>query len=592
MSCSLTRRLLLAAALLGATAPANAASLVPLRMIGINDFHGNLESTGLNLTLADPQATGPDSKPLRVPVGGAAALAGLVNSLRAGVPHSVLLSAGDLIGAAPLVSTLFRHESTIEVMNAIGLELGAVGNHEFDAGITELLRVATGGCARTQPDASITTSCSEAPYRGARFPMLAANVVDTGGRPVLAPYVIKRYGGVRVGFIGAVTKTTPMIVVPSGVAGLNFIDEAEAVNRAARRLHAQGVKAIVAIFHEGGELGRPQQRGDWNDTRCDDAHGRIFDIARRLVPDIKVLFTGHTHQGYRCMVDGRVIIQGTSYGRGVSVVDVLLDPASGRIVADRMRSINLPVVNDGTEAALREKLAAALPQPYADVLRTTRPDPAVARQVAHYAGLVAPKAQRLIGTIGGSFGRGGPADSAAGRLIADSQLAATRSSETGAAQIAFMNPGGIRSNLECTGAPPCSVTFGQAFTMQPFGNSLVVMTLTGAQLKELLESQQRGATGEPTLLQPSTGFSYTWQSDAPPGERVRDIALNGQLLAATGSYRIAVNSFLAEGGDGFVVLRQGTDRLGGGQDIDALLDYLKAPAVQAPSAQLRINRLP
>lgn len=591
MSCSLTRRLLLAAALLGGTVLANAASLVPLRMIGINDFHGNLESTGLNLTLADPQASGPDSKPLRVPVGGAAALAGLVNSLRAGVPHSVLLSAGDLIGAAPLVSTLFRHESTIEVMNAIGLELGAVGNHEFDAGITELLRVATGGCARTQPDASVT-SCSEGPYRGARFPMLAANVVDTGGRPVLAPYVIKRYGGVRVGFIGAVTKTTPTIVVASGVAGLSFIDEAEAVNRAARRLHAQGVKAIVAIFHEGGELGTPQQRGDWNDTRCDDAHGRIFDIARRLVPDIKVLFTGHTHQGYRCIVDGRLIIQGTSYGRGVSVVDVLLDPASGRIVADRVRSINLPVMNDGTEAALREKLAAALPQPYADVLRTTRPDPAVARQVAHYAGLVAPKAQRVIGTIGGSFGRGGPADSAAGRLIADSQLAATQSSETGAAQIAFMNPGGIRSNLECAGAPPCAVTFGQAFTMQPFGNSLVVMTLSGVQLKELLESQQRGTTGEPTLLQPSTGFSYTWQSDAPPGERVRDIALNGQPLAATGSYRIAVNSFLAEGGDGFFVLRRGTERLGGGQDIDALLDYLKAPAVQAPSAQLRINRQP
>jgi 5'-nucleotidase len=585
------RRLLLAATLAGATALANAAALVPLRLIGINDFHGHLESTGLSLSLADPQAAGPDSKPLRVPVGGAAALAGLVQRLRSGVPHSVLLSAGDLIGAAPLVSTLFRHESTIEVMNAIGLELGAVGNHEFDAGIAELQRVATGGCARTQPDAA-ATSCSEGPYRGARFPLLAANVLDTADRPVLAPYVIKRYGGVPVGFIGAVTRTTPTIVVPSGVAGLRFIDEAEAVNRAARRLHAQGVNAIVAIFHEGGELGTPQRRGDWNDTQCDGAHGRIFDIARRLVPDIKVLFTGHTHQGYRCIVDGRVIIQGTSYGRGVSVVDVLLDPASGRIVADRMRSINLPVVNDGTEAALRDKLAAALPHPYAEVLRTTRPDPAVARQVAHYAGLIAPKAQRLIGTIGGSFARGGPADSAAGRLIADAQLAATRSPETGAAQIAFMNPGGIRSDLDCAGTPPCAVTFGQAFTMQPFGNSLVVMTLTGAQVKQLLESQQRGATGEPTLLQPSAGFSYTWQSGGPPGERVRDIALNGQPLAAAGSYRVAVNSFLAEGGDGFAVLLQGTDRIGGGQDIDALLDYLKPPALQAPSAQPRINRVP
>jgi 5'-nucleotidase len=591
MSCLLTRCLLLAAALLGATALANAAALVPLRMIGINDFHGNLESTGLTLTLADPQAAGPGSKPLRIPVGGAAALAGLVSSLRAGMPHSVLLSAGDLIGAAPLVSTLFRHESTIEVMNAIGLELGAVGNHEFDAGITELHRLATGGCAQTQPDAS-ATSCSEGPYRGARFPMLAANVVDTNGRPLLAPYVVKRYGGVQVGFIGAVTKSTPRIVVPSGVEGLSFTDEAQAVNRAARRLRSQGVTAIVAIFHEGGELGTPQQRGDWNDTRCADAHGPIFDIARRLVPDIKVVFTGHTHQGYRCILDGRVIIQGTSYGRGVSVVDVLLDPVSGQIVTDSVRSINLPVVNDDTAATLREKLAAALPQPYAEVLRSTRPDPAIARLVAHYAGLVAPRAQRLIGTIGGSFSRAGVADSAAGRLIADAQLAATRSRETGAAQIALMNPGGIRSNLECAGVPPCAVTFGQVFTMQPFGNSIVVMTLTGAQIKELLESQQRRGTGELTLLQPSSGFSYTWKSDAPPGDRAQDIALNREPLASTGSYRIAVNSFLAEGGDGFVVLRQGTDRIGGGQDIDALLDYLKAPALQSPSVQVRINRLP
>ena len=318
---------LVAASLLASCATPQATEPVALRLIGINDFHGNLESANLSLTLADPQGTAAaPGKPVRVAVGGAPALAGMVHALRDGAPNSLMLSAGDLIGASPLVSTLFKHESTVEVMNAIGLEASAVGNHEFDAGITELQRIAKGGCAPTQANAAVT-SCAINPYAGARFPLLGANVLDTRGQPVLAPYVVKSYGGISVGVIGAVTKTTPSIVSPSGVAGLTFADEADAVNLAAQQLKARGVKAIVAVFHEGGELGPPQQRGDWNDTRCLDAHGPIFDIAKRLSPDVGVIFSAHTHQGYRCVVDGRVIIQGTSYGRGVSVVDVTLDPA-------------------------------------------------------------------------------------------------------------------------------------------------------------------------------------------------------------------------------------------------------------------------
>ncbi|HWH81338.1 MAG TPA: bifunctional metallophosphatase/5'-nucleotidase [Burkholderiaceae bacterium] len=578
---------LLAAALIALGAVAHAAEPVALRLIGINDFHGNLEPATLSLTLPDPQA--PGGKPLRVPVGGAAAVSGLVKTLRAGAPHSLMLSAGDLIGASPLVSTLFRHESTIEVMNAIGLEVGAVGNHEFDAGIAELLRVAKGGCAATQPD-DVATSCGLERYTGAKFPMLAANVLDAQGRPVLAPYVIRRFAGIPVGIIGTVTKTTPTIVVPSGVAGLRFVDEADAVNRAARELQARGVKAIIAVFHEGGELGSSQNRGDWNDTRCPDRSGPIFDIAQRLVPEISVLFTAHTHQGYRCIVDGRTIIQGTSYGRGLSVVDIELDPKTRQIITSRTRSINLPVVNEQTDPALRERLAAALPAPYDEVLRTTRPDAAIAAQVARYSAIVAPKAERPVGTITDRFGRGGPTDSAAGRLIADSQLAATHESAQGGAQIAFMNPGGIRSDLECKGTPPCVVTFGQVFTMQPFGNSLVVMTLTGAQIKTLLESQQK--RDEPVFLQPSQGFAYTWKADAPAGEHARDLTLNGEPLASERAYRVTVNSFLAEGGDGFVTLLQGAARTGGGQDIDAMLGYLKAAPARAPIAQPRVTRLP
>ena len=579
-----SNRLLLGAALALSCGIAHAAEPLKLRLIGINDFHGNLESTGLALTLPDPQG----GAPMRVAAGGAAALAGMLKALRAGAPHSLMISGGDLIGAAPLVSTLFRHESTIEVMNAIGLDAGTVGNHEFDAGFTELQRIARGGCAVMRPG-DPATSCSRGPYTGAKFPMLASNVLDARGKPVLPAYTVKRIGGIRVGIIGAVTMTTPSIVSPSGVVGLSFIDEAEGVNRAARVLRAKGVRTIIATFHEGGELGTPQKRGDWNDTACADRSGPIFDIASRLVPEITVVFSAHTHQGYRCIVDGRTIVSGTSYGRGISVVDVKIDRKTRALLPAATRSYNMAVVSEATDPVLRERLAAAAPAPYAAVLRTTRSDPAIAAMVARYAAVVAPKAEQRVGTITGAFVRGGPVDSPAGRLIADSQLDATRAAQNGGAQIALMNPGGIRSDLECRGTPPCAVTFGQVFTMQPFGNSLVVMTLTGAQLKSLLESQQK-AGGDMTPLQPSEGFDYTWQSDAIVSDHVRDMRLNGEPIAADRAYRVTVNSFMAEGGDGFITLLKGEARTGGGQDVEALLAYLKTD--RAPIAAARITRLP
>jgi 5'-nucleotidase len=537
----------------------------------------------LNLVLADPGAPANAPK-LRVAVGGADALAGLVRRLREGAPHSYTLAAGDLIGAAPLVSALFRHESTIEILNDIGLEASALGNHEFDQGRDELRRVIRGGCAAAMPDSPVT-SCAQAKYTGTRFKYLAANVRDAKGRPFVAPYAIKRFEGIPVGFIGAVTRTTPQMVMPSGIAGLTFSDEADAVNRAARELRSQGVKAMVAVFHEGFELGTNDNRGDWNDVTCPDAHGRLLDIARRLAPEIKVVFSGHSHQGYRCEIGGRLIIQGTSYGRGISVVDVELDPRS-RTMGAPLRSINLPVMNARTDPAHREKLVAAAPEPFAAVLREAKPDAAVAEKVARYAALVKPKAERPVGRITGAFNRSGRADTSAGRLIADAQLEATRRD---GAQVAFMNPGGIRSNLDCA-APPCTVTFGDAMTMQPFGNSLVAMSLTGAQLKALLE-MQRQATGDPRFLQPSEGFTYTWQSDAAPGDQVRDMRLGGEPIDAAKVYRVTVNGFLAEGGDAFSVLKQGTDLKGGGQDVDALIAYLGA-AERAPVATSRITRLP
>ena len=568
-----------------AALPATAAHLdpVPIRLLGINDFHGHLEPGNNMLFLNEPGAAA-GAPQLRVATGGAASLSGVLKSLRAGSPYSLTVGGGDLMGASPLVSTLFKHETTMEILNDIGLEVSALGNHEFDAGSEELLRMIKGGCAPTRPE-DIVASCVQSPFKGTKFTYLGANVVDAKGRHLIAPYTIRHFDGIPVGIIGAVTKTTPSLVVPSGIAGLRFTDEADAVNRAADELRAKGVRAMIALFHEGLELGTFTNRGDWNDTTCPDAHGPLVDIARRLAPEIRVIFSGHTHQGYRCEMGGRLLIQGTSYGRGVSVVDVELD-RSTRAMLPPVRSLNVPVMNERTEAAVRDKVLETTPEPFAAALRDARPDAKVAEKVSRFAALVAPKANRPVARIGGAFTRSGNADSTIGRLVADAQLAATRNM---GAQVAFMNPGGIRANFECA-TPPCTVTFGQAFTTQPFGNSLVVMTLTGTQIKAMLESQQAGSGGEPKYLQPSEGFTYTWTDSAPPGARVSDMRLGGQPIEPSRGYRVTVNSFLAEGGDGFAAIKDGTDQKGGGQDIDALLAYLSA-GERTPLATTRINRV-
>jgi 5'-nucleotidase len=570
----LTLSLLLGAcslAPLQAPAPPAPTAPVPLRLIAFNDLHGNLEPGTLSLTLPDPAQPG---KTLRVPVGGAPALAGLVQTLRQGAANSVVVSSGDAIGAAPLVSTLFRHESTIETLNLLGLDVATVGNHEFDAGRAELLRVLGGGCAPNEATSAIR-SCALHAYTGAQFKVVTSNIQTSDGQALFAPSWVREFGGVKVGFIGAVTRGTPSIVVPSGIVGLGFKDEAEAINRAAAALKAQGVNALVATLHEGGEIGAVGQPADWNDTSCPFFRGYILNIARHITPDVGVLLTGHTHQGYRCVVDGRPVVQATSYGRGVSVVDVMLDPATGRILADRTTSRNLPVLNDRTPEALRETLAAAQPAPYGQVLRNTRPLPAVAQLVAGYAALAAETAGRQVGGITGNFDRRGRTDSSAGRLIADAQLAATRAPDRGGAQIALMNPGGVRTDLACAkGAPPCDISHGEAFAMQPFGNSLVVVTLSGAELKALLESQQPAGRSSATLMSPSDGLRYRWVASAPFGQRVQGLQLSGQPIRAEQDYRVTVNSFMAEGGDGFDLLKRGRNRLGGVLDLEALVAFL------------------
>jgi 5'-nucleotidase len=575
---------LLAGCALPGAAPTAPSEPVTVRLIAFNDFHGNLESGNLSLPWPDPDNPG---RARRLNAGGAAFLAGTVQALRDGAAHSVVLHSGDLIGGTPLVSALFRHESTIDIANRIGVDIAIPGNHEFDAGKDELLRVLRGGCAVTRPDEP-TTSCPFGRHEGARFTMFAANVLAAGGGTLFPPSVVMQRGGVRIGFIGAVTKTTPTIVVPSGVQGLRFVDEADAINAEARRLLGQGVRALVAVIHEGGDTGTPGQPLEWNDAGCPNPRGPIFDIVRRLDPQIDIVFSAHTHQGYRCVIDGRPVMQATALGRGVSVADVVVDPKTGDVDRSRTTHRNLPVLNAGSDLRLREQIIAAEPAPWGEVLRRAAGSQAVATRVAEYTAAAAPRAQRPVGRIGGSFDRSGRADSSAGRLIADAQHEATRAADRGGAQLALMNPGGVRTDLLCRTPAPCVVTYGDVFTMQPFGNSLVVMTLGGAQFRQLLEDQQPPGRDRPLFLNPSSTLSYRWDARAPHGQRVSDIRIGGQPLDPSRDVRFTVNSFLAEGGDGFAMLRSGRDRLGGELDLDALVARLAGTPSPDPRPRIAV----
>jgi 5'-nucleotidase len=544
-----------------------------VRIVAFNDFHGHMEKGNNTLNLPDP-ADG--TKTVTVRTGGAAFLAGKIDELRKANPNTVVVSSGDAIGASPLVSAFFRDEPTIEAMNAMKVDINVVGNHEFDKGVAELRRIVSGGCSTDRSDPNLSSCAANATFAGSKFAMLAANVEGSDGKPILPPYIVKTVGTQKIGFIGVVTRTTPTIVLPAGVAGITFRDEAATINRYVTELKSQNVKTIVAVVHEGGVTD-----STWNDTACSNARGEIFNIVDKLDPEVDIVLSGHTHQGYNCVRNGVRVMQAFAFGRGISQLDFEI-AADGQINRSSIKAVNVPVINDSnTDAAVVAKFPAGPAN--ADVKAI----------VDRYAALTEPKANRDVGQISATIDRvasnGG--DHAAGRLIADAQLLATSPSDKGNAQIALMNPGGVRADFTCA-APPCVVTFGQAFTVQPFGNSLVVMTLTGEQIKTLLEQQWTGANAtRPRILQPSKGFAYTWDNAANAGSRVTNITLNGQPIVSTSSYRVTVNSFLADGGDGFTTLIAGTTRLGGAQDIDALIAFFAVNRPYAVDTASRITRL-
>ena len=516
---------------------------VSVQLLGINDFHGQLS---------------PRSVANR-PAGGAAVLGAYLKAASAGVEDSTFIAhAGDYVGASPPNSALLQDEPAISVLNLLANDdckyentdkpkcnvVGTLGNHEFDEGKSELLRLLRGGDHASGP-------FLESPWRGARVPYVSANVVDTAtGKTLLPPYVIKKSPSVPIAFIGAVLKETPTIVTPTGVAGLQFLDEADAINRYIPELHAQGIHTIVVLIHQG--LSQPSYEGPTSGTAAQPS-GALLNVISRLNDDVDVVVSGHTHQFTNALIANShgvpiLVTQAFSGGTAYGDIDLVIDKKTNDVISKSARIVTT----------------------WGDAGPGRTPVAEIAAVVAQADAKVAPLVNQVIGEASAAITRTqSPAgESALGNLIADAQRASV------GAQFAVMNPGGIRADLAAG-----TVTWGALFTVQPFGNTVVKLTLTGQQIYDLL-NQQWGAP-QPAggrLLQIS-GFGYSWNSAvAEGGQRVIEVHDSNGPISLTGTYTVAANNFIAAGGDNFSVLRSGTNQIGGPVDLDALIDYVKTLA--------------
>ena len=575
-----------------------AAADVPVQLLTLNDLHGRInQPTGADGAAPTP---GPDGQygtadDVSVPVGGLAAVAATV--ARAGeqfvtdggsAENSLLIGMGDVISASPFESSVFKDESTLEAVNAMGMAVSVVGNHEFDRGTEELRRISgatdatatddVAACEGVTPgvDGCFTDSTGE-PFAGTDFPYLAANVVDKGtGQPMLPPYAVVEVGGGKsVGFIGVVTDTTPTIVSPGGIADVDFLDEATSINRYVPELQAQGVEAIVALVHEGGD--NPGADGV-DPNGCAQLSGPIVDVNEKTDAAVDLIVSAHSHQAYNCLLPDpagqpRLVTQADYYGRMLTDIRLTLDGETGDV--DRLCTD----YRAGNTLATRDEQ-----------------DPQIASIVSYWTGQAAVAGDREVGEASadiyraGAFGADGKfvpvrdGESALGNLVAEMQLQAVAAPTFGSPVLAFMNPGGLRTDLN---AGP--VTYAELFSIQPFGNTVNVITLTGADIRGVLE-QQFQANGGPRnsnlRLGTSEGFSYSFDVSQPYGARVdpATITLDGTVIDPTAEYRVAANSFLIGGGDSFTSFTNGTDPATGPVDVDTAVAYFEANSPVAPPA--------
>jgi len=536
-----------------------------IRVLSINDFHGQL-ITGRRVA--------------NRPVGSAPVLASYLRAAASPDPDATLIiHAGDHVGATPPASALLQDEPSIQFLNQLANPacfradprrrvpwwlqaylqprcnlVGTLGNHEFDEGVTELLRLIGGGNHSKGP-------FLESPYRGARFPYISANVVRNSDRqPLLPPFTVKVVNGVPIAVIGAVLRETPTIVTPTGVAGVTFLDEATSINHYVRILRAQGIRTIIVTIHQG-IIQSPSYTGPTNPD-ITGLSGPIVEIVRKLDSEVDLVVSGHTHGFTNALIAnaaGRPILVTQSFSAGTAFGDIALTVSR--------RS------NDVIEKS------ASIVTTWADEGPGLTPDADAGSLTLAAEQATGPLVNRVVGfaPLAVSTTENGAGESAMGNLIADAQRIRT------AAQFAFMNPGGIRASLDAG-----EVTWGDLFIVQPFGNDLVSMDLTGAQIRTLLEQQWAGQSF-PRVVKTS-GIWYRWQAcpgynpsaspfcpqgGAPTVQEIRVGGLTGALVEPSQTYRVTVNSFMAAGGDNFLVLPGGTNRVIGPVDLDALVSYVE-----------------
>jgi 5'-nucleotidase len=500
-------------------------------------------------------------------------LATHLRQAREGKKYSITAAGGDMVGASPLISGLFHDEPTIEALNKLDLDVTSVGNHEFDEGAKELARLQNGGC---HPTAGCYT---DEEFEGADFPYLAANVLDEKtGKPILKPYWVWKKRDVKVGFIGVTLEDTPGVVSAEGVKGLKFKDEVETINKYARVLQKQGVKSIVALIHEGGAPASTAYNYDCDAPGAGDGiSGPIVDIAKNITPQVDALVTGHTHAAYVCSITDpsgkpRMVTSAAAFGRLYTDTTLTYDRFTGDIARTSVKSANRVVTRDVPKA------------------------PDMTELISKWNTLAAPIGNRAIGYISGDISNVGT-ESPIGDLIADAQLAHGKELDP-ETDLALMNPGGVRAPLTYAakgGEGDGVVTYAEGFTVQPFSNTVNLQDFTGAQIIQVLKEQVSGTNAaSPKILQVSSGLTYTLDLTKTGADRVvtDSIKLNGEAINPTATYRVATNSFLAGGGDGFPTLGQGTNDLVGSDDLTALEKYLTAnSSATNPIAPPAANRI-
>jgi 5'-nucleotidase len=600
------RILVVALAVSALLAPAGAAaaatpkdSVTHVQLLAINDLHGHLSpSTPGTIqvgcckpTFTNGVQTGWTQN--TVPAGGIAYLATHIKALRATNPNTITVGAGDLIGASPLVSALFHDEPTIEAMNSIGLDVTGVGNHEFDEGIAELRRMQYGdqfggdGCHPVD-------GCQDGtPFGGAIFKYLAANVFYQGtNTTIFPPYEVKKVGNTKLAFIGLTFEGTPTVVTPSGVAGLEFRPEIATVNGLVEQLRReQGVKAFVVLLHQGGFQNPPAPPSspavtptgnEYTDVnRCVNFSGpEMQSIAEGLDPRVSVIVSAHTHAPYICHMAGKLVTSAASFGRLVTDIDLTIDNRSKEVTA----------------AAATNDI----------VTQTGDRDPAAQAILDKYTALSKSLANKVVGRITADIrsardtpsGQNAAGEQPMGDVIADAMLESTAPSDFGSAVAAFMNSGGVRGGLlydQISGEEqPGEVTYAEAFTVQPFGNTLVVKTCTGQQVYDVL-NQQFGnpAAGSNRIMLPSGNVHYQWTTAGGPHVVDGSVSFDGgaTTIDKAASYRVAMNNFMADGGDNYTVFRNCTSPLGGSVDLDAFSAYLTKHSPVAPPALDRIEKV-